>query len=622
MRYVNSAASFFRRHGAELAWAAGLGTAGVTIAVALATVPTTINDFKGPGTQPETLTQQLRSGNQICVLCHGAYSESHEPYQLWAASMMGQASRDPLFLACLAIANQDAAFSGDLCLRCHSPMGWLEGRSEPTDGSALKGQDLEGVSCSICHRMVDPVYHPGMSPPEDQAILANLQSQGNLPVNPHTAYMVIDPEDRRRGPYELTPETTYHQWLLSPFHRDSSMCATCHDVSNPAYTAVGVNQYVLNALDTPHPTGNKYDMFPAERTYSEWLKSDFAEGPIDMGGRFGGNNPLVGTCQDCHMPEVTGTGCAPEMGAPLRKDMGAHYFNGGNYWVLSAIRNLYQDSDTGLTDQSVIDSQNRAVAMLQAAADLELSVYGTTLRARVVNQSGHKLPTGYPEGRRMWVNVQFRDAKGEIISENGWYEAKEAELDPNTIKVYEGKQGLDAAVAKATGLPEGEGFHFALNNVWIKDNRIPPRGFTNSEFVSIQAQPIGATYADGQYWDDTHYSIPLGATSATVNVYYQNTTKEYIEFLRDENKTNDAGQVVYNQWVALGKAAPVLMTYGVIESLPCRPDYDGDGFLTGIDFDLYVQAFEAGDLSADYDADGFVTGIDFDLCVQDFEAGC
>lgn len=54
----------------------------------------------------------------------------------------------------------------------------------------------------------------------------------------------------------------------------------------------------------------------------------------------------------------------------------------------------------------------------------------------------------------------------------------------------------------------------------------------------------------------------------------------------------------------------------------CAPDFDGDGFLTGKDFDLFVQAYEAGDTRADYDADGFITGVDFDLFVQEFEAGC
>jgi ELWxxDGT repeat protein len=54
----------------------------------------------------------------------------------------------------------------------------------------------------------------------------------------------------------------------------------------------------------------------------------------------------------------------------------------------------------------------------------------------------------------------------------------------------------------------------------------------------------------------------------------------------------------------------------------CRADFDGDGFITGVDFDLYVQAFEAGDMTADFDRDGFVTGVDFDLYVQAFEAGC
>ena len=54
----------------------------------------------------------------------------------------------------------------------------------------------------------------------------------------------------------------------------------------------------------------------------------------------------------------------------------------------------------------------------------------------------------------------------------------------------------------------------------------------------------------------------------------------------------------------------------------CPADFDGDGFVSGIDFDLYVQAFEAGASSADFDGDGFITGIDFDQYAQAFEAGC
>ena len=56
--------------------------------------------------------------------------------------------------------------------------------------------------------------------------------------------------------------------------------------------------------------------------------------------------------------------------------------------------------------------------------------------------------------------------------------------------------------------------------------------------------------------------------------------------------------------------------------VPCPADFDGDGFVTGLDFDLYVAAFEAGDASADFDGDGFIAGIDFDQYAGAFESGC
>jgi hypothetical protein len=59
-----------------------------------------------------------------------------------------------------------------------------------------------------------------------------------------------------------------------------------------------------------------------------------------------------------------------------------------------------------------------------------------------------------------------------------------------------------------------------------------------------------------------------------------------------------------------------------LRDVSCPADFDGDGFITGVDYDLYVSAFEAGDMAADFDGDGFLTGVDFDLYVVAFEAGC
>src|SRR5262249_51964238 len=156
-----------------------------------------------------------------------------------------------------------------------------------------------------------------------------------------------------------------------------------------------------------------------------------------------------------------------------------------------------------------------------------------SLRVRVINQSGHKLPSGYPEGRRMWVNVKFFDRGGAMIHEHGAYDADAATLTTDDTKVYEAQQGFDADVAPIVGYPVGPSFHFAINNTYFKDNRIPPRGFTNAGFAAVQAAPVAYDYADGQYWDDTLFEVPRDARRTEVRLFYQTTSREYIEFLRD-----------------------------------------------------------------------------------------
>jgi hypothetical protein len=158
----------------------------------------------------------------------------------------------------------------------------------------------------------------------------------------------------------------------------------------------------------------------------------------------------------------------------------------------------------------------------------------------------------------MWINVRFfRGAT--LVAERGHYDQASADLTTADTRVYELVHGLDALMAARTGLPAGPSFHQALVNKTLKDNRIPPRGFDNAAFAAGQAGPVGASYADGQYWDDTSFAIPSGATHAVVRVFHQTTSKEYIEFLRDANTTDSRGDVAYDEWVLAGMSKPVLM---------------------------------------------------------------
>ncbi|MCA9638938.1 MAG: hypothetical protein KC420_23080, partial [Myxococcales bacterium] len=104
-----------------------------------------------PGTQPGELRHRF-SDPTTCHNCHRGFDGSAG--DTWTGSMMANAARDPIFLAALTIANQDVPGSGDLCLRCHTPRGWLEGRADPPDGSRLNQIDWQsGVDCDFCHRL-------------------------------------------------------------------------------------------------------------------------------------------------------------------------------------------------------------------------------------------------------------------------------------------------------------------------------------------------------------------------------------------------------------------------------------------------------------------------------------
>lgn len=526
--------------------------AGVTTGV----VPTTLRDFELPGTQPFQ-GGVLDDPATACTACHAGYDQTIEMWHNWRGSMMANAMRDPLYLATLAIAEQQAPAVGDLCLRCHTPGGWQEGRSVDTSAGQLNAKDRQGVQCDYCHRMVNPHYVEGVSPAADLEILNALDG---LPLTHANGQFVTDPAPVKRGPY--SDAVASHSVLHSPFHRDGGLCGTCHDVSNPVFVkGAGDHEYVAQALDAPHPDGDLRNMFPIERTYSEWTQSAYAAGGV-YAPQFAGDRPdgMVSTCQDCHMRDVTGIG-ASVAGTPTRPDLPLHDLTGGNYFIPDVLPAMWP----GEVDATELQAgKARALAMLTLAATLQLTpiqqdgLPGITVR--VTNETGHKLPSGYPEGRRIWLNVKAYDASAALVYESGEYDGDTAELGHDAdLKIYHAEPGLSTRLASAVGLTAGPSFNFALNDSIYVDNRIPPRGFTNASFLAVQAAPIGHAYADGQYWDDTTYLFPATARTVEVTLWYQSTSKEYVTFLRDMNTTNTIGDEMYAAWEANGRSAPVAM---------------------------------------------------------------
>jgi hypothetical protein len=529
-------------------------------------------DFTPHGTQPGLFNDLVFSDN--CSSCHGvsnAAQTAFRPYPTWAGSMMANATRDPLFWAALDVANHDVPGSGDYCLRCHTARGWYGGHvvkagfGNPDNdvplgsaGCLLSGtytsaddldSDFSGTSCHFCHRLMP------QGPNSEPGYLEN----GNAWIDDAACANTGDFEPCRRGPYNYAPgdNPPPHAWEHSPYHTQSEICGLCHNVSSPDTASGPLKTLKLaNGSDTGLA-------FPIERTFAEWQQSQYAQAPQQ-------------TCQNCHMPDSVDPNASACImsGYPNRSgNLPVHAFAGGNTWVPGIIKGQYAAGIVadGGPDRTTSYDQTIAWArdLLTNAATVATTIpaytppVGSTpgsmaVRVKVTNLSGHKLPSGYAEGRRMWVNLQVRDANGGLVFESGAYDAASATLtvDPQA-RVYEVLQGIfDHNGTGSCDVEDGGGkamFHFVLNDCIAKDNRIPPLGFkpaTAGDPNGYTLRPVAATYPETSpgsgilvNYDTIDYALPVpagaaGPLTATARLYYQTSSREYIEFLRDEAAAN------------------------------------------------------------------------------------
>jgi hypothetical protein len=261
--------------------------------------------------------------------------------------------------------------------------------------------------------------------------------------------------------------------------------------------------------------------------------------------------------------------------------------------------------------------KNRAKEQLNLAATL--SVENNTLK--IVNHTGHKLISGYPEGRRMWLNIKWYDENEALLREDGKYgpigktfpdpDNPSGVIEVNSIldlhdsntKIYEAHYGMtqewaqqlinlgynpslplsfdriteavDMTLGELAGKTPGtfnETFHFVLNNTIVKDNRIPPYNMSYSEARKRNALPVptnqyGNPEPNGSYnyWDIVNLNPPVGAKSATIDLLYQPTSYEYQLFLKKANTYSEGaflaeeGKNIFDAWLKTSMAEPYVM---------------------------------------------------------------
>lgn len=381
-------------------------------------------------------------------------------YREWEGSVMAYAWQDPIYREILRRASEATNGAVDkFCIGCHTPIGLTTGKATVKGLETKLAED--GVGCESCHN------------------ISGSKGSGN-------GTFVLTPQKNghplKFGPHK-DAESPTHETAYSDLHTKSEFCATCHTVTHP------------------------FNQLPIEQTYDEWRDSAY--------------NAKGVQCQDCHMTPEPGTtmnsGKTASMGKE-RDHIYSHFLTGAN----STLLKYFNQPEKAELSREMLRSA-ATIEFLESPSRIR-SGEPAKVRLRVSNTgAGHKLPTGFPEGREVWVDFKVVDSSGKEVYRLG------AIRDGHTEK---GTKSFKAVL----GNSKGEAIDI---NVWeadrvLSDNRILPNGHADVEYAfTVDARVRGPLQirAELYYWASPQHIVDelLGKGKMTVDIVRMGSVSKEIQ---------------------------------------------------------------------------------------------
>lgn len=488
-------------------------------------------------------SNSLFTGSGACVECHGSDPEGiasimDEGTDInvvddWRATMMANSAKDPFWRAKVShevlVNPQLQEEIETTCTSCHAPIGHFEAMFQGHEHYSIEQMvndslAMDGVSCVSCHQLS----------PEG---LGDFFS-GNLHYDTNqVAY----------GPY-LSP-------LASPMIESSGYTPTYGSHINDSELCAGCHTLITQTVDM---TGNVTEnSFVEQATYHEWVNSVYNDET---------------SCQSCHIPRVEGDfWIAAGYDTEPRSHFGLHHMVGGNTYMIELMGNNKEDLGIDATVEQFDSVFARTTRLLQHET-LELSV---ELNSRdsdtafyqlgLQNLAGHKFPTGYPS-RLAFLQMVVTDQSGDTLFASGLLDSEQRIIgrdpdfephhsvirQPDEVQIYELVMAdVNGNVTTLLNLAESP----------IKDNRIPPIGFTDYHFAYDTTTIAGLALSDpdfntsgkaqGTGKDEVFYHIPLngytGQLTAVARVYFQSLPPRWMdEMFAESSEEIDYFKNLYN----------------------------------------------------------------------------